>query len=425
MRVVRLAGRRVFTSLRRHRNYRLYFTGQIISVCGTWMQDIALYWLVLDLTHSPTAVGLLSLARFGPFALFGLFAGVVADRFDNRRTVLVTQAVQMVFSAVLAAITLLGGVHAWELYAIAAVLGTVTVFDLPARQNLTVQLVGRAELSNAVALNTSLFNAARILGPALAGVVIAAGGSGWCFAINTASFLAVGGCLLAMRPTELYPLEGRRRPSFWHGSGEGLVYAARTRSVLVLLGVAVVVVSFSSNVNVLLPVLAKQTLEAGPQTLGIISACFGVGALLGALVSAAVARPRWRLILGGAALLGIAELALAPLHNVVLVSLLLFVCGFCFTTYSAASNAAIQLETPDHIRGRVLGLYFYAWNAPLALASPILGWLCAVGGTALGFAFSGVCALFAAIAGGLAIRRTVPTVQHGQPIEEQPVPMVV
>ena len=233
-RLVRSAGRRTFASLRRHRNYRLFFAGQITSVCGTWMQNVALYWLILSLTHSPIAVGILSLARFGPYTLLGLFAGIVADRFDNRRTVIVTQSVQMAFSALLAAVTLLGTVQTWQVYAIAALTGIAVVFDLPARQNLTVQLVGRDELPNAIALNSSLFNTARVLGPALAGLVIAAVGTGWCFAINSASFLAVLAGLVAMRTSELFPLANRVRPKLLAGTREGLAYVGRTRSVLVL-----------------------------------------------------------------------------------------------------------------------------------------------------------------------------------------------
>jgi len=419
--LIRLAGRRTFASLRKHHNYRLYFAGQITSVCGTWMQNVALYWLILSLTHSPVAVGLLSLARFGPFTLLGLFAGVIADRFDNRRTVIVTQGVQMAFSAVLAAVTLFGAVRPWEVYAIAALTGIAVVFDLPARQNLTVQLVGRSELPNAVALNSSLFNLARIVGPALAGVVIAAVGSGWCFAINSASFLAVLAGLLAMRTGELYALRGRARPSLWHGAREGLAYTLRTRSLLVLIAIAAFVVSFSFNVNVLLPVLAKQTLHAGPATFGIISSCFGAGALVGALVSAARSQPRWRLVLAGTGVFGLAELAIAPMHSVVLVAALLFVCGVAFTTYTSSANAAVQLEAPDHLRGRVLGVYFYAWNAPAPLASPLLGWLCGVGGTQLGFLTAGACALVAMSAGAFLIGRPRRVRAEAAPLDEEAV----
>jgi MFS family permease len=403
-----LAHGRTFKSLREHRNYRLFFAGQITSVCGTWMQNVALYWLILSITHSPLAVGMLSLARFGPFTLFGLFSGVVADRFDNRRTVIVTQSVQMALSAVLAAITLLGTVSPWEVYVIAVLTGTAVVFDLPARQNLTVQLVGRDELPNAIALNSSLFNTARIIGPALAGVVIAAVGSGWCFAINSASFLAVLAGLLAMRTSELYKLRDRGRPALFAGAREGLHYVRESRPVLVLTAIAVVVMSFSLNINVLLPVLSKQTLAAGPRTFGIISACFGAGALAGALVAAGRGRARWRFMLGGIALFGVTELVIAPLHNVVAVGALLFLCGLCYTTYTSTSNTAVQLETPDHIRGRVLGVYFYAWNGPLPAASPLIGWLCTVGGTELAFAFGGTCALVAAAAGAVAVKRSPP-----------------
>jgi MFS family permease len=397
--LVRLASRRTFASLRRHRNYRLFFAGQITSVCGTWMQNVALAWLILDLTHSPIAVGLLSLARFAPFTLLGLFAGVVADRFDNRRTVIVTQSVQMLFSGVLAAVTLLGVVQEWQVYAIATLTGIAVVFDLPARQNLTVQLVGRDELPNAIALNSSLFNTARILGPALAGIVIAVLGAGWCFAINSVSFLAVLAGLLLMRVNELFPLVDRVRPKLLAGAREGLSYVRHTRQLLVLTLMAIVVMSFAFNVNVLLPVLAKQTLTSGPLTFGIITACFGAGALAGSLVAATMGKARWGIMLGSVAVFGVAELLIAPLQNVFLVSALLFVCGICFTTYTAASNSAVQLETPDHIRGRVLGVYFYAWTAPLPLASPLIGWLCSVGGTELAFVFGGLCALGAAVAG--------------------------
>jgi predicted MFS family arabinose efflux permease len=171
------------------------------------------------------------------------------------------------------------------------------------------------------------------------------------------------------------------------------------------MGIAVVVMSFSFNVNVLLPVLAKQTLSAGPQTFGIISSCFGAGALLGALVSAGFASARWRVMLASIVLFGLAEIVIAPLHNVIAVSLLLFICGICYTIFTANANTAVQLETPDHIRGRVLGIYFYSWTGPLPLASPLIGWLCVVGGTELAFMVGGGLALLAAAGATLVLRR--------------------
>jgi MFS family permease len=415
--LLRLAGRRTFTSLRRHRNYRLFFAGQLASVCGTWMQNIAMYWLVLTLTHSALAVGVLSLCRFGPFTLFGLVAGVVADRLDNRRTVIVTQTVQMTFSALLAVITLLGHVQAWHVYAIAFATGSALVLDAPSRQSLTFQMVGRAELPNAVALNSSLFNTARIFGPALAGVLIAAVGAGWCFAINAASFLAVLAGLLAMRVDDLFPLDRRDRPTIWRGSREGFAYARRSRPVKVVLGLMVVFASICFNFNILLPILAKQTLDAGPRTFGVLSACFGAGALVGALASAALARASWRVMFAGAAGFGLCELAIAPLRSVALVGALLFVCGVFFTAYTANSNAAIQLESPDYIRGRVLGLYYYAWNGLAPVGSILVGWLCDVGGTTLAFSIAGTTALGVTAAGAAAVRRARPV---EQPVRAEP-----
>jgi MFS family permease len=405
--LLRIASRRTFASLRHHRNYRLFFVGQLTSVAGTWMQNIALAWVVVQLapTSRGLAVGLLSVCRFGPFTLLGLFAGVVTDRFDNRRTVIVTQTVQMVFSALLAALTLLGHAQLWEVYAIASLTGIAIVFDSPSRQNLTFQMVGKEELPNAVALNSSLFNMARIFGPALAGVLIAAVGAGWCFAVNAVSFLAVLAALLAMRVSELFPLEGRRRPTVWRGTQEGLAFARRSRSVQVTLMMMVVFASLCFNFNILLPLLAKDTLDAGPRTFGIVSAAFGAGALVGALSAATLANARWRTMLLGAGGFGVCELLIAPVHGTGTAAFLLFVCGIFFTSYTANSNASIQLASPDHLRGRVLGLYYYAWNGLAPLGALVVGWLCDRGGTELAFGVGGVCAIAMTAFGAAAIRR--------------------
>jgi MFS family permease len=370
------------------------------------MQNIAMAWLVVDLApHSRgLAVGLLAACRFGPFTVLGLFAGVVTDRFDNRRVVIATQTVQMLFSAVLAAVTLLGHVQLWEVYAIAVLTGCALVFDAPSRQNLTFQMVGRDELPNAIALNSSLFNTARIFGPALAGVLIAAVGSGWCFAVNTLSFLAVLSGLLAMRVSELYPLLDRGRPTILRGTREGFAYALHNRTVLVTLAMTAVFTAVGFNFNILLPLLAKNTLDAGPRTFGIISACFGAGALVGALSAAAISRTTWRVMFLGATGFGICELVIAPVHSTPLAGVLLFVCGIFFTSYTANSNAAIQLASPDHIRGRVLGLYYYAWNGLAPLGALIVGWMCDRGGTELAFAVGGVSVIAMTVLGALAVK---------------------
>jgi MFS family permease len=278
-------------------------------------------------------------------------------------------------------------------------------------------MVGRDELPNAVALNSSLFNAARIFGPALAGVVIAAAGAGWCFFLNGLSFTAVLAGLLAMRVSELHPLERRDRPTILKGTREGIVYASRSRTVKVVLAMMVVFASICFNFNILLPILAKQTLDAGPRTFGIVSACFGAGALVGALASAAFATTRWRVMFAGAIGFGLCELAIAPLRSVALVAVLLFVCGFFFTTYTANSNAAIQLASPDYMRGRVLGLYYYAWNGLAPLGSLLVGWLCATGGTTLAFSVAGACALTMTAAGAIAVTRPPRRARPASPAE--------
>jgi MFS family permease len=402
VRLVHLLGGRTFASLRQHRNYRLYFFGQVVSISGTWMQNIAMYWLVLSLTHSPLAVGMLSIARFGPFTLFALFAGVIVDRFDNRKVVMVTQATQLVLAAALTGLTLGGMIEVWQLDVIAFLGGTVLVLDAPARQGLTFQMVGRDELPNAIALNSTLFNGGRVIGPAIAGAMISVVGIGWCFAVNTASFFAVLASLALMRASELFPLDRHGRPSIIAGTREGLAFVRRSPRIKAVLATTVVFSSLLFNVNVLLPILAKETLGRGPQVFGIIMAAFGLGALAGALTTATIGRASWRVASIGAAGFAVCELAIAPLRAVWLVAAALFLAGICFTIFTANANAAVQLQSPDHLRGRVLGIYFYAWNGLAPLGALIVGWLCAVGGTQLAFTVLGVTGL--ATVGGTTLR---------------------
>jgi MFS family permease len=385
--------RRTFASLRRSRNYRYFFAGQVVSQTGSWMQRIAQGWFVLQLTHSPLAVGILALAQFLPFTVFGLFAGVVVDRMDARRIVIWTQAAQMALASALAAIVLAGIAQPWHVYVIAALNGALLVLDAPSRQALTYRMVGPAELSNAVALNSSLFNAARIFGPAVGGVVIAAVGVGWCFALNAASFLAVLAGLLAMRESEFHPLVRLERPPILQGTREGLAYARREPTTLVVLALVVVLSTFCFNFNVLLPVLAQRTLHAGSMTLGVLSALFGAGALVGALAAAAQRRANLRVMLVGGFVFTGSELLLAPLRSALLVGAILFVTGAGFTLWTSNSNSSLQLSAPDHLRGRVVGLYFYAFNGTGPLGGLLAGWLAARGGTSLAFLVSAAAGL--------------------------------
>jgi MFS family permease len=385
---------RIFKSLRKHRNYRLFFMGQIVSLAGTWMQNIALAWFVVELTHSPLAIGGLAFCRFLPFMLFGLYAGVIADRFDNRRLVMATQAAQMVVSVALTALAYSGWENVPAVYALALLGGTALVVDAPGRQSLTFQMVGRDELPNAVALNTGLFNGARIIGPAIAGVIIATAGVGICFAINTVTFLAVLAALALMREDDLFSVErDSERKHAVAAIREGLSFAwhhPEVRLVLLILGIASTV---GFNFHVILPVLTSETLDAGPEVFGSLSACFGAGALLGALMQAARGRASWKALLAGATLFSAGLVALAPVETVTLSGLILFVVGVGFTVWVSNTSALLQLRAPDRLRGRVMSLFMFAFAGLAPIGGLFAGLLMDVGGTPLALSLGGALSL--------------------------------
>ena len=400
--------RGTFSSLR-YRNYRLFFAGQLVSQTGSGMQRIALGWFILQLTHDDAfAVGLMAFAQFLPFTIFGLFAGVLTDRMDARRLVIATQLAQTASAAVLTWIALGGLARPWMLYVIAFVNGTVLVLDVPSRQQLTYRMVGREVLPNAIALNSSLFNASRIFGPSAAGLLLGFAGVGVCFLVNAISFLAVLLGLLAMRTRDFFPLEEFERPRILAGTREGLAYVRRQPRMLAVLGLTVVLSTFCFNFNVTLPVLAKITLHGHGAVYGFLSAVFGAGALAGALVAASRARASVRVMLIGALVFTGAELLLAPVRNAIAAGLLLFLVGAGFTAWSANSNASMQLAAPDALRGRIIGIYFYAFNGTGPVAGILTGWLCARGGTELAFAVAGIVGIAGALAAGAALRRRPP-----------------
>ena len=390
--------RRAFASLRMHRNYRLYFLGQAVSQSGTWIDKVAQAWLVLALTHSAFAVGLLAACQFVPFSVLGLMAGVIVDRLDTWRTVVVTQAIRMVIAATLAGVVLAGVVQVWMVYTLAVLTGIVLVLDAPSRQQLTFKMVGRDELPNAVALNSSLFNAARVVGPGIGGLLIAAFGVGPAFAINAASFVAVLVGLLLMDTSKLVAFAPREHlPTLFGSLREGVTYARESPHVRLVLTMLVAISTIAMNFNVLLPVLAARTLDSGPGVFGLIAGCFGAGALVGGLLSAALSRASWKAIVAGAGGLGLAELVLAPQHSLAPAIVLLFIAGICFTLYTANSNAILQLRAPDHLRGRVIGFYYFAFNGLAPLGGILTGWLAATGGTELAFGVAGTVTALVAL----------------------------
>ena len=384
---------RTFRSLRRHRNYRIFFTGQLVSLAGTWMQNVALAWLVIELSGSPLAIGALAFWRFVPFTIFGLVAGVVADRIESRKLVMATQAAAMAVSIALAVVTLTDTATLPLVYVLAALGGIALAFDAPGRQSLTFQMVGPRELPNAVALNSGLFNGSRVIGPAIAGIVIAAVGTGICFVLNAVSFLAVLSALAIVRAEELYPVAKDRSATIVGGLRRAASFAWNEPQLRLILSVVTVVSTVGFNFHVLVPLLAADTLHVGPEGFGLLSATFGLGALVGALATATFRQASWRMFSIGTASFGVLVLLLAPVQNAYLAGLVLFGIGVSFTLFTANANSLVQLTAPDHLRGRLIGLYLFAFLGLAPIGGLFAGWLADVGGTSLAFAVAGVTAL--------------------------------
>jgi MFS family permease len=374
-----------FASLRRHRNYRLYFSGQLVSQLGTWLQNAAQAWLILDLTHSAQAVGVLGFCLYGPYAALGLIGGALADRFDRRWMLVVTQSAMALLAASLALVVYLRIDSVLVVDVIATLRGTVLVFNNPSRQALIVQLVGRRELQNAIALNSSLNNATRIIGPGIAGVLIASVGVTLCFALNAISFVAVIIALLMMRPAEFRAANIRSRVPLVVSIREGLRYARRTKTIAIALTMLFVISALAINFNVLLPVLARQTLHGGPQTYGLIASVFGMGAFTGAMIAASRRRASRTLLLIAAGVFGLAQVGVALTTSIPVVAAALFVTGVFYTIYTSSTNAIVQLATPGFLQGRVGGLFNYVFVGSGPFGSLLAGWLCERGGTSLAF----------------------------------------
>ena len=398
-------GGRTFASLR-HRDYRLYFAGSAVSFIGTWMQQIAAYWLVLDLTHSPIAVGALALVQTLPVTVLSLVGGSLADRVDVRRMLIAADCVLAVLAATLAVLALTDAIAVWQFYAIGLVYGVVVALGGPSRHTLVFRIVGRDDLPNAVALSSGLGTTARIVGPALGGLVVAAAGPGIAFATNAASYVVSVAALLAMRlPRRARPASAGRVIA---DIGDTFRFAFGERRVTVTFLTVLLVSMFSFNFDVLLPLLARRTLDEGAAVFGLIASVFGMGALCGALILATVGRARLLLVLGGAAGFGAFQLVLAPQDTLPVVCGLLFVIGTFYILWGSSALAVLQLAAPEHLRGRAASLYFFAFMGGAPLGGLIAGSLTSLGGTALAFTSAGVVAILVAAVGALALVRAAP-----------------
>lgn len=355
------------------RNYRLFFLGQILSWSGTWMQWVAQAWLILRLTDSGLALGLVTALQWLPVLLFGAWGGVVADRFDRRRLLIATNASAGALSLVLGIATVSGFVGLWLVIAIAIVLGVVTAIDNPTRQTFTMELVGRDRLANAVSLNTATFTTARVIGPAVAGLLIAWVDVGPVFLINAFSFVPVILALLAMRAGELVPMPRTRRA---RGQiREGLRYVWNTPMLRTVLTIMAVVGTLQYNFHVLVSLLAKDTFGGDAQEFGLLGAVLGGGMLLGSLASAAVGRNGRRLLVGAGTVLGLCSLLLAAAPNIYFAGAVMIPLGMASMLFLTTMNSTLQLNSSDEMRGRVMALYFVLFLGSTPIGAPIIGWV--------------------------------------------------
>ena len=389
------------TAAFRRRNFRLFWFGQALSLMGTWMQSVAQSWLVLTLTNSPLQVGLVVGLQFLPVLLFGLIGGVLADRFNKRRFLLLTQSLQAVQALVLGILTLSGHVEAWQVMVLAAFLGLTNAFDMPTRQSFVVEMVGREDLMNALALNSSAFNLARIVGPAIGGVLIGTIGVGPVFLINAASYIAVLIGLFFIRESELTNVPRPSSGSIKRNVAEGLRYIGKTPVVLVATTLIGLVAMLGMNYTVLLSVMARDVFHIGSEGFGLLMASLGIGSLLAALVIAASPNiDPMRTMITGAFGFSILEIlfAISPRFHFVPLSFgLLFGVGFCMILMTATSNTAIQRAAPDHLRGRVLSVYVTIFAGSTPFGSLWAGSLARWKGAPFAMGVGGVLALLATI----------------------------
>jgi MFS family permease len=397
---------RTFTALR-HRNFRLFWTGQLISLIGTWMQTTGQAWLVLQLTSSAWALGIVGALQFLPVMLFALFGGVLADRLPKRKVLVLTQSFALLQAFVLWFLVLTGTVQLWHVYILAALLGITNSVDMPTRQAFAVEMVGREDLPNAIALNSSIFNMARIIGPGLGGLIIAWLGEAPLFLLNAVSFIPViiGLTMIDIRQLHAQAkraaIEGYApRQSTLQSLREGLAYTVRTPSVLLIITVIGAVSLFGINFNVTLPLFATEVLKAGPAGFGFISSAFGFGSLIAALWLAWGNKgPRLPHMLISAIAFSILEVFFAISHWYLLSLVLIAGVGAAQIALSAIANTTLQTVTPDHLRGRIMSVYMLVFAGTNPIGNLMTGGLAHLCGAPLTMLAGGGLSLIAAISG--------------------------
>jgi len=393
-----------FRSLR-VRNYRLFAAGQVVSLSGTWGQRVAQDWLVLELSgNSGIALGITTGLQFLPVLLFGLYGGVLADRYDKRRLLIGAQAVMGVLALLLAVLDLTGAVQLWHVFALAFALGLTSVIDTPARQAFVSDMVGPDDLPNAVSLNSATFNSARILGPAAAGVGIAVVGTGWVFALNALSYVAVLAGLKAMRTSELHPstrvarAKGQLR--------EGLDYVRSRPDLLVPIVLVFMIGTFGLNFQITLALMVKEEFERGAGSYGFLSAMIAVGSLIGALASAhRNGPPRQKTLFAAALAFGLLEVAVGLAPTFGWMAVLLVPTGVAVLTFTTTANSIVQLGSAPHVRGRVMALYVLVFLGGTPLGAPLIGALAEAFGPRSSIVLGGVVTALSGVVAAVVMTR--------------------
>lgn len=405
-----------------HRDFRLFWCGQLVSLIGTWMQSVGQAWLVLELTNSPFRLGLIGALQFGPILLFSFLSGAISDRVRKRRLLLGTQAALMLQAFTLAALVWSGHVQFWHVAVLAALYGLATTLDMPSRQAFVAHLVPRGDLMNAIALNSAVFNGARVVGPAMAGLLVARYGTAAAFLMNGASFIAVLTALAAIR-TEGAP-SPRRGVGLRAEIGEGVRYAAGTQRVALVMALLTVMGLFVVNMNVLVPLIARDVLHEGAHGFGLLMAALGVGAVAGALAVAAlsVRRPPLALVVGSALAAAALVLVLSTARYFGPTATVLVALGFAQIVFMTSCNTTVQIAVPDELRGRVMGLYALVFAGMTPIGALIMGTVAEHWGVSRACAVGGAAGLVLILALTAAWRRWYPAPAAPPPSSTPPAP---
>ncbi|HEY6494608.1 MAG TPA: MFS transporter [Trebonia sp.] len=385
------------------RSYRIYIGGQSLANTGTWMQSIAQDWLTFNLTHSSTAVGVTMALQFLPMLLFGLYAGALADRLSKRRILLCTQTLNGIVTAALAVITISGAIRPDYVYAFALVTGLVFAFDSPARQAFVTEVVPEDQLRAAISLNAAVFQATRLIGPAIASVLIATAGTGWVFALNAACYLGPTIGLLMLRPSDLHPV-----PVMTQARGTVAAtarYLRRRPDVLWTIFLVGMLGTFGLNFPIVLTAMAKSAFGGNASTYGLFNIVLGLGSAAGAVLAGAGARPRTRAIVATAAVFGILQAAAALAPDLAIFLVLLVTMGFVNLVCQAMANASVQLAVDPEIRGRVMGLYMLVFIGGTPFGAPAIGAITSHYGAKTGMLVCGAIPALAAVLVAVALAR--------------------